>query len=1125
MPEQKKPKNVFEAVVEWFKHAADWVQENLGDPAIAETLRQDLGLAPGADIPPAEKGKFQQYAAGLDPDKVALDETITEITDVATDLVNLGETLKSGSMTGWDVAYLLGRIAATDSVRVRFPAIYAFAKLALFISDDPDSVEELDPALLVTILRGDPLPAGTSERLFQRVSAGLAFLVTIAETLLDKAAGPDLLDAYYGWDPAPDSPTPQADLVSSRAMTLLLGVPGHKIGQLSTTVLGVPREHGGPGLFLSFGGKLEIDQTIENTTYKFMAGATGAADLFIPFGGATRKFQGGGDPNGFLRIDVTRANGNQPAVRIGEPGKTRLEIGKLGWGLQLASDRAGFRFALQDGALIINLGEEGFLRQLQSGEVKVGFNFGLIADTNGGLRLDGGNRLRVTIPVGQSLLGVFTIHFIDLALGPGSPGRDLALELAGAFALTLGPFKGSVDRLGLLLDLAFKEGNLGVIDLKLGFKPPNGIGLALDAGMVKGGGYLFSDTARGEYAGALELKIGPVGVKAIGILSTRMPDGSPGWSLLLMIYGQFPPIQLSFGFTLTGIGGMIGLQHSVSLGALQTGMSSGVLDDLLFPQDPVADAPRLINRLRTVFPPTPRALIIGPFLELGWGTPNIVTLRLGVIIQMDNVLGGGDRPIAFSKIVLLGQLHVQLPMEVDGELVILKLLVDFLGYYDFDNMRLGFVARLRDSRLAGRLELTGMLVVRAEFGDQPTFVLAAGGFHPQFKDLPPGLPSPIDRLGVSFPIGLLKVQILGYFAVTPATVQAGAEVKISASLGPVDLSGHLGFDAICYLEPTFHFVVDLRAGVSIKFKGHTLAGVALSLTLEGPGRWRARGKATFTILFWDKDIDFDESWGQAPALPPVKTNVGQLLQQALADPGSWSAQLPVGGESLVTLGPVAGEQAVLAHPLGRLVVTQKVVPLGLAIQRYGNSQVAGANRFDIEPGNVKIGGRAVEPTVTNEFFARSQFLDLTEEQKLASPSFERFTAGVAVGTEAYQGASTVIPADIDYETAYLDPSQDIGRLVRTKLTGSTLSMAQLGWQSQQGAAAKSSLRTTQTLKPGEDRRIKVELPRVAVVDMEKMAAMAGVRLDGNAAFSLSLAAQAMAGVAESGQIVEMFEMA
>lgn len=1117
-----KSKSIFSAIIAWFKQAADWVQENLGDPAIAEMLRQDLGLAPGSSIPDAEKDKFQQYGKGLDPDKVAFEETIAEIKDVVTDLSNLGDTLKSDGLTGWDVSYLLGRVAAADSVRLRFPAVYAVAKLALFISDDPDALEELDPALLVQLLRGDALPVGSGERFLQQLSAGLGLLVTIADSILQKSIGPGLVSASYGWDAAPNSAAPQADQIASRAMTLLLGDPKQEIGQLGLTMLGVPPEHGGPGLFLSFGGKLAIDQTIENTTYKFATGAGGAFDLFIPFGGATQKFQASGDPQCFVQLKVVQGNPSQPALRLGEPGKTRLEVGKFGWGLDLNAERAGVLMALEQAALIISLGEESFLKQLQSGELRLDFNLGVVVDTKGGVHLEGGNRLQVSIPVGNSLLGIFTLYRVGLTLGPSPSGRDLALEISGAFSLKLGLFRASVDRLGFLLDLKLAQGNLGLIDLALGFKPPNGIGMVLDAAIVKGGGYLFIDAARGEYAGALELRIGPVGVKAIAILSTRMPDGSSGWSLLLLIYGQFPPIQLSFGFTLTGIGGMIGLQHSVNLDALQAGMSSGVLDDILFPRDPVADAPRIINRLRVVFPQTPRALIIGPMLEIGWGTPNLITLRLGIILQLDNVLGSGDRPVSLSKIVLIGQLLLQLPMEVDGELVILKILVDFLGYLDFDNQRFGFVARLRDSRLMGRLELTGMLIIQIDFGDKPSFVLAAGGFNPRFPP-PSGMPAPIDRLGLSFSIGPLKVEIKVYFAITPATVQAGASIRLSASLGPVEISGFLGFDAICYLEPYFHFIIDLTVQVSVKFKGYTLLGIDVQLSLEGPGHWHAQGTGSFKILFWKIHVDFDESWGSAPSLPPATTPVAERLQSALQEAGSWSAQLPNGGESLVTLGPVTGATGILAHPFGQLMVTQKIVPLGLTIQRFGNSGVAGANRFEIKA--VTIGeGTPIAYRTTQEFFARSQFLDLTQDEKLTTPSFERFNAGIVVGGGDYQ-VSPAIAADLDYETAYLDEVPELGWLLRADLSVKS-AMSVVSWQAEQGAAAQSVLRSRDRLIPAEITPIEIHSPPLTVVDRDKLTGIAAAGLSEAAVYSTSLATQVMreVGVTATAQLVETFEL-
>ncbi len=105
------------------------------------------------------------------------------------------------------------------------------------------------------------------------------------------------------------------------------------------------------------------------------------------------------------------------------------------------------------------------------------------------------------------------------------------------------------------------------------FKPPNGVGLALDAGVVRGGGYLYLDYDKGEYAGALELVFsGFLAVKAIGLINTRMPDGSDGFSLLIVVTAEFgTPIQLGFGFTLVGLGGLLGLNRTMVLEELAQG--------------------------------------------------------------------------------------------------------------------------------------------------------------------------------------------------------------------------------------------------------------------------------------------------------------------------------------------------------------------------------------------------------------------------------------------------------------------------------------------------------------------------------------------------------------------------
>src|SRR5207249_228782 len=137
--------------------------------------------------------------------------------------------------------------------------------------------------------------------------------------------------------------------------------------------------------------------------------------------------------------------------------------------------------------------------------------------------------------------GPIEIQSVYLSAGVSNTG--IPIELSGAFKASLGPLQASVDRIGVHADLSFPEGgggNLGPAQFDVRFKPPTGVGLSVDAGIVSGGGFLYVDSARGEYAGALQLKFADfLTLNAIGLINTKMPDGSPGFSLLIIITADF----------------------------------------------------------------------------------------------------------------------------------------------------------------------------------------------------------------------------------------------------------------------------------------------------------------------------------------------------------------------------------------------------------------------------------------------------------------------------------------------------------------------------------------------------------------------------------------------------------
>jgi hypothetical protein len=76
-----------------------------------------------------------------------------------------------------------------------------------------------------------------------------------------------------------------------------------------------------------------------------------------------------------------------------------------------------------------------------------------------------------------------------------------------------------VDNIGLTATLSFPEdnsGNLGPLNIKPRFKWPTGVGLSVDGGGFKGGGFLQFDHENERYTGVLELQFKDmVNLKAI----------------------------------------------------------------------------------------------------------------------------------------------------------------------------------------------------------------------------------------------------------------------------------------------------------------------------------------------------------------------------------------------------------------------------------------------------------------------------------------------------------------------------------------------------------------------------------------------------------------------------------
>ena len=257
--------------------------------------------------------------------------------------------------------------------------------------------------------------------------------------------------------------------------------------------------------------------------------------------------------------------------------------------------------------------------------------------SNAGLTLEGRVGLACDIPLALRL-GPVTIDQLHLAVAVGA--GDVSIEAAVIAGADIGPVAFTVDGIGVGLELAAaadSSGALGPLDANVVFVPPTGVGLGLDLGVVSGGGYLDIDADAGSYDGVLDLEVLGVGVCAVAIIDTKLPDVD-GWSMFFALFLDLPSIQLGFGFTLTGVGGVAGINRAIDVDALGSAVRSGSLDTILFPEDPIADAPIIIEEFRSIFPPADGSYVFGPIVKIGWGTPALIEAELGIIIQLPDPL-------------------------------------------------------------------------------------------------------------------------------------------------------------------------------------------------------------------------------------------------------------------------------------------------------------------------------------------------------------------------------------------------------------------------------------------------------------------------------------------------------
>ncbi|MDX1415688.1 MAG: DUF6603 domain-containing protein, partial [Candidatus Promineifilaceae bacterium] len=617
--------------------------------------------------------------------------------------------------------------------------------------------------------------------------------------------------------------------------------------------------------------------------------------------------------------------GDDSGAAIGGTKGTRLEIASMkfsGDSLLSSSDMDLLLAAeIKTVELIIDPANgDGFLQKILPSEgVRTDFDLNLSWSNKKGLHFGGSAGLDAEYPIQKSIMGIVDVHSIYMALKTDS--TRIQFIIAVSIGAQIGPVQALVARVGLDADVSFPKngGNLGLADLAFGFKFPTTIGLSIEAAGITGGGFLAIDPPN--YAGMLQLSYrNEIDLTAFALITTELPDGQKGFSLVIQILAEFQPIQIGLGFALTGVGGLIGINRQIDEEAMKQAFKTHALDAFLFPKNPIKDAVKIIQSIQTVMPPRDGYHVFGPMVQLYWGgSVRLVQFEVGVFIQIGGPL----------KIIIIGQAWSHLPQ---GDNPRLRINVDVFGIIDFGEERLAVNATLYDSKIL-TYTLDGQMAIRADWSSgEESFALSVGGFHPRFQDIPPGFPQ-LRRLVVAIGSGNPRLTLSMYLAITPNTLQIGARLDLWAKKKGFTISGGASFDALFTFSP-FSFLVIISIWVNIK-RSFVDLGAWLELELSGPNPLIAAGYVKFKVGWFSKKVRFRKQFGDKKPEPlPVVSPVA-ALQAELENERVIRFQLPDWAAAAFIFAETAEDKI---DPLADIKISQNAVPLNLTLERFGGGR-------------------------------------------------------------------------------------------------------------------------------------------------------------------------------------------
>src|SRR4026207_599159 len=130
-----------------------------------------------------------------------------------------------------------------------------------------------------------------------------------------------------------------------------------------------------------------------------------------------------------------------------------------------------------------------------------------------------------------------------------------------------------------------------------------------------------------------------------------------------------------------GLGGVVAITRAFDEEAMRAGLRNKTLGTLLFPKDPIRNAPEIIRNLITTFPAEEGCYLIGVLMKIGWFSPTLVYLDIGIMVAR-------GKP---CRLLVLGMISALLPTR-ENDLV--RLNMDALGLVDMGALNVAIDAVL-----------------------------------------------------------------------------------------------------------------------------------------------------------------------------------------------------------------------------------------------------------------------------------------------------------------------------------------------------------------------------------------------------------------------------------------------